>query len=191
MSLLSAPQPSAPKSPSHPARCRGRHPRHPHHRRPPRHRCASCESPGSNQGQRKNIPSAEKHKGPGSTRKAQSKKKRIHRIHVYSSPRARPHTRLAGSTVVSRIDCRLQTLFFAGRSNGWVPPLCKKSPQVGGVISQCLFCTLYCLGCTLHPTCWRPATTLYESPYHPARGTGRSLHAASLRVRRSGTMRER
>ena len=28
----------------------------------------------------------------------QQKKKRIHRIHVYSSPRARPHTRLAGST---------------------------------------------------------------------------------------------
>ena len=29
---------------------------------------------------------------------AMKKKKRIHRIHVYSSPRARPHTRLAGST---------------------------------------------------------------------------------------------
>jgi hypothetical protein len=30
--------------------------------------------------------------------RALKKKKRIHRIHVYSSPRARPHTRLAGST---------------------------------------------------------------------------------------------
>ena len=31
-------------------------------------------------------------------RRWQIKKKRIHRIHVYSSPRARPHTRLAGLT---------------------------------------------------------------------------------------------
>ena len=31
-------------------------------------------------------------------------KKRIHRIHVYSSPRARPHTRLAGLTT-PRLAC--------------------------------------------------------------------------------------
>ena len=41
-------------------------------------------------------------------------KKRIHRIHVYSSPRARPHTRLAGSTT-PRLAWGTNSTYAVGR----------------------------------------------------------------------------
>ena len=42
------------------------------------------------------------------------KKKRIHRKHVYSSPRARPHTRLAGLTT-PRLACGTNSTYAVGR----------------------------------------------------------------------------
>jgi hypothetical protein len=43
----------------------------------------------------------------------EKKEKRIHRIHVYSSPCARPHTRLAGSTT-PRLACSTKSTYAVG-----------------------------------------------------------------------------
>jgi hypothetical protein len=51
---------------------RSRRPSDRRHRRPTALIDATVAPTSTNQGQRKNIPSAEKHKGPESTRKAQS-----------------------------------------------------------------------------------------------------------------------